>query len=287
MWVTVSTRPIPDHLTMSYEVAAPIRSIVDGIALTAIEPEGGAAQPNPIVMVHGGCHGSWQWEGWQRWFAARGWGTVAMDWRSHGESAPLDPEAWLERPATAVSEDIGIACDAAGADPVVLAHSLGGLASLSYAALCPERVAALGLLAPVVPAPFAAAPIDIDVDLSRAWGPPPPEMARQLFFSGVDDETAEQYVALLQPESPAAIWQATRWTGEVDVARVRAPALVVTATDDLLVPSEYVRALGQALGAEEIIVEGAGHGLTLNPGWDQLAERIHEWLIRVTAPTTK
>lgn len=266
--------------------AAPTRpEVVDGIALTRRESDV-TTHAQPIVFVHGGCHGAWCWADWQTWFAGRGWRTVALDWRSHGASAPLEQQEWLKRPITAVTEDIEIAvADAvgsSGAEPIVIGHSMGGLASLTYAAIAARRLAALVLLAPVVPGRFATAPLDYDLDLTRPWDPPPPPVARQLFYSGVDDATAEKYYALLQPESPAAVWQATRWSADVDVANVRAPALVVAASEDLLVPPDYVRALGRALGAREIVREGVGHGLTLDPGWEQLAEDIHAWLIDIT-----
>jgi alpha-beta hydrolase superfamily lysophospholipase len=262
------------------------RQVVDGIALTVCEPTGRTG-PHTIVMVHGGCHGSWQWWHWQPWFAARGVRTIALDWRSHGESAPLQLDEWLARPIPAVADYIEIACAFAAATserpPIVFGQSMGGLAVLNYAATTSRHLAAIALLTPVVPAPFGTEPIELEVDTATLWGPPPPEMARRLFFSGVDDESAEKYVALLQPESPIAALQATLWNAEVDISTVTAPAIVVAATEDPLVPAPYIRALGRALGAEEIVLEGAGHGVTLDPGWEQLAERLHEWL-RAVAP---
>src|SRR5688572_18159127 len=126
--------------------------VVDGIALTHVEPAGGARHTHPIVLVHGGCHGSWCFADWQRWFAARGWRTVALDWRSHGASAPMDEQEWLKRPITAVSEDIEVAAarvaELTGSAPIVIGQSMGGLATLAYAAATDRDLAAVALMAP-------------------------------------------------------------------------------------------------------------------------------------------
>ena len=259
--------------------------VVDGIALTHVEPDGGASHAHPIVLVHGGCHGSWCFAEWQRWFAARGWRSAALDWRSHGASAPMEQQDWLRRPITAVSEDIEIAvarlAELTGTAPVVVGQSMGGLATLAYAAAAAQDPAAIALLAPVLPRSFAPEPVDLEIDMDHPWGPPPLEVAHQLFWPRVDEETAKKYYALLQPESPAAAWQATRWTAEVDVTAVRAPSLVVAAGDDVLAPGNHVRALGRAIGAYEITREDLGHCLSLDPSWEDLIAQIEAWLLDV------
>lgn len=56
---------------------------------------------------------------------------------------------------------------------------------------------------------------------------------------------------------------------------------MVAAENDVLTPAEYVLALAEGLGAEHILLPGVGHGVTLDPGWPQLAERIDAWLSSV------
>jgi pimeloyl-ACP methyl ester carboxylesterase len=217
--------------------------------------------------------------------AARGWRTLAVDWLSHGQSDQLPHEEWLRRDIVAVRHEIEIACAeavaATGQSPVLVGHSMGGLASLAYAASTLRELAALVLLTPVVPRQYAAGPVSIEVDFDQPWGPPPPDIARQLFYSGADDVTAEACYQQLQGESPAAVWQATRWTAEVDVSTVRALTLAVAAEDDLLVPADYVLALADDMGAERILLPGVGHGVMLDPGWPELAARIEAWLVTV------
>ncbi|MFI7643944.1 alpha/beta hydrolase [Nonomuraea sp. NPDC049400] len=267
---------------MPNEIAAMATEVVDGIALTHVEPVGGASHANPIVFVHGGCHGAWCFAHWQSWFAARGWRNVALDWRSHGSSEPMEQREWLGRPITAVAEDVEVAvarlAETTDAAPIVVGQSMGGLATLTYAATTGRDLAAIALLAPVLPGRFAPEPVDLEIDMDQPWGPPPLEMAHQLFWPGVDEEAAKKYYALLQPESPAAVWQATRWSAEVDVDAVRAPSLVVAAGDDVLAPADHVRALGRVLGAYEVYREDAGHCLSLDPVWEEITEQIEAWL---------
>ncbi|MDQ0681896.1 pimeloyl-ACP methyl ester carboxylesterase [Streptomyces achromogenes] len=270
---------------MPNETLSTKTEVVDGIALTHVEPDGGASHANPIVFVHGGCHGAWCFAEWQGWFAARGWRNLALDWRSHGSSAPMEQQQWLKRPITAVAEDIEVAvarlAETTDTAPIVVGQSMGGLATLAYAATAGRSLAAIALMAPVLPGRFAPEPVDLAIDMDQPWGPPPLEVAHELFWPRVNQEVAKTYYARLQPESPTAAWQATRWTAEVDVAAVRAPALVVAVGDDVLAPADHVRALGRALGAYEIYREDAGHCLSLDPVWKEVAEQIEAWLLDV------
>lgn len=254
---------------------------IGGVAVTHVRP----ANPVPgpaILMVHGGCHGRWCWEPMQRWFAGQGWPTTALDWYSHGESDPIEDSAWLARDVMAVREEIGVVCRAlieeTGQHPIIMGHSMGGLAGLAYAALEDARIPAVVLLAPVVPSGYAEAPIDVGVDLNAAWGPPPLEMARALFFSGVSDEEARAHYQRLRPESPAAVWQATRWTAQVPMNQLDAPMLIFGAENDLLVPADAVRALAVAAGATYVQLPGTGHGLTLDPVAAEVCTVADAWL---------
>ncbi|WP_326834757.1 alpha/beta hydrolase [Amycolatopsis rhabdoformis] len=261
--------------------AAKSERVVHGVALTEFTAPEAGRKPNPIVMVHGGCHGRWQWANLQEWFAGHGRDSAALDWFSHGGSTKLPDEEWLRREILAVRQEIDVAVEAAAGPPVLIGHSMGGLAALNYAATTERELAALVLLAPVVPRPHGPEALELPVDHDQPWGPPDAETSRTLFYSGVDDETAAALYPRLQPESPAAVWQATRWTAEVDVAAVQVPALVVGAEKDLLTPPDYVFSLAGELDADKILLPGVGHGVTLDPGWPRLAEQIDAWLTKV------
>lgn len=253
---------------------------VDGVALTTYASDG-QARPESLVFVHGGIHGAWSWAQWQQWFANCGWKSIAFDWYSHGESRQLPVEEWTRRGIAEVAEEIGIACRSAGGRPVLVAHSMGGLAALLYAVANPGALTALVLLTPIVPSSFADEALEMPIDMTQPWPVPPAEVARALFFSGVDDVTAGQIYAKLQPESPQAVFEATRFTVDADVAGLHVPTYVVAAESDQLVPAHYVTALASAIGAETLVLPAAGHGVPHDPGWQKVAEKIEGWLATV------
>lgn len=253
---------------------------MDGVALTEYHAAR-VTHDTPLLFVHGGVHASWVWSDMQGWFAGRGWSSTALDWFGHGDSAPLPPADLLRRGIVDVTEEIGIARAALGRRPVLVGHSMGGLATLAYAAAEPDALAALVLLAPGVPSAYAGPPVEVPVDRNSLWGPPPPDVARSLFYAGVDDDTAARYHRMLQPESPEAVYQATRWTVDLDLTSLRGPILVVTAEADPLVTVESHAAMAADIGADRIVLPGAGHGVALDPGWPDLAAGIETWLLSV------
>src|SRR6266404_9183102 len=68
--------------------------------------------------------------------------------------------------------------------PVIVAHSMGALAAQKYTECHP--VSALVLLTPVVPTEVGGDVIDIPIDTNQPWDPPPFEIARDLFFQGLE-----------------------------------------------------------------------------------------------------
>jgi pimeloyl-ACP methyl ester carboxylesterase len=240
----------------------------------------------PIVMVHGGLHGAWCWEPLQRLFAAQGWRSVALDWLNHGRSARLPQDEWLKRDIVAVRREVGAVCESVAAEtgqaPVLMGHSMGGLAILSHLTLDRPEVTAAVLLAPVVPEGYASGPLDVACDLDEAWERPPLEVARQLFFSGANDEDAQRHYAQLQAESPTAVWQATRWTARLPVDELDGvPILAFGAERDALMPAEIVKNFAEAVGADYVEVAGAGHGLTLDPSHREVFTTTLDWLARI------
>lgn len=231
----------------------------------------------PLVLVHGGCHGSWAWDHLQPFLAENGWDSVALNWYGRGGSAPLaDPAAGLQRGIPDVAREIGVVARALGVPAVIVGHCMGGLAALSYASA--EQVAALVLLAPVAPALPGLEPLDVPVDLEQWWMPPDEETARFLFFDAVGDAEARRYATALVPESPLAVWQATRWTVPVPSPPYAGPILVVSADADPLVPPPVTRKLVEHLRADHVALTGQGHGVTLNPIWRHVGTVVSDWL---------
>jgi pimeloyl-ACP methyl ester carboxylesterase len=237
-----------------------------------------------MLLVHGGCHGAWQWEPWLPWLARSGRTVMAIDWFSHGMSRGLEHEEWVHRGILDVQTEIGVGVDQAPGRPVLIGHSMGGLASLAYAADHPDRIAALVLLTPVVPARFGGVPIEVPVDREGLWPVPPPEVARQLWFDTAPEAHLATIYNRLQPESSQAVWEATRWTAELAVDTLDVPVLVVAGSRDQLTPPEVVAGLAEGIGAALVTLDGVGHGVAFDPAWPALCERINGWLTAADEP---
>lgn len=246
---------------------------IDGIR---VETYGEPGDSPPLLFVHGGCQGSWAWEKMAPRLAEAGWYAVCLNWYGHHGSAMLPESQALTRSLLDVTAEIAVVAESLDRAPILVAHSMGAVLSLAYAAANP--VTALTLLAPVLPAGFGADPIDLVVDPTSMWTPPP-GMVRSTFWADVTDDESQRYESLLVAESPRAVLQATRWLCEVELSAVRVPALVIAAGADDLIPGQ-VQSLAEAIGAKFMLLEGEGHGIPVNPIWAQVTAELSQWLSR-------
>ena len=123
----------------------------DGVPL-AVREVGAAAAPLTVVFVHGHCNHTESWSP-LRDSLLRSTGTsvrmVFFDHRGHGRSGGAPAETYTVEQA---GRDLGAVLRAVVSGPVVLVgHSMGGMAILSYARQHPHdiglRVAGIGLIA--------------------------------------------------------------------------------------------------------------------------------------------
>lgn len=234
----------------------------------------------PIVLVHGGNHAGWVFDQYAGFLAEYGFDAHVLDWYHHGNSAALDPELFIKRGIADVAHgELAAVVDSLGVDPIVIGHSMGALAALVFAAERP--VQRLVLMAPVPPVPVDAAPTELPVDFTMPFPVPPFEQAKAMFWQGLDDEHALPLYERLEPESPRAVWEATRYTQFVDLDAVDCPALMVAAELDTLIPASSTEDLGRLLAGYLVRVPNVGHSdLLCKPGaWKFGAEQVIRWLM--------
>jgi pimeloyl-ACP methyl ester carboxylesterase len=235
----------------------------------------------PVVLVHGGGHAKWVFEQYARVFSEGGYEVHALDWLNHGESCRLPEDQFLRRGIDDVArEELRYVVERLGRPPIIIGHSMGAMAGLVYAVSNP--VERLVLLTPVVPSVVGADPIELEVDLTKPFGPFPFDLAKLLFFPTLDEDLTRMYCDLLEPESPWAVWQATRWTIDVDLRAVTAPTLLFATELDLLAPPAAVAALAELMGAPYELIPAIGHSdiLLKQPESSAVAGRIRQWLDR-------
>jgi pimeloyl-ACP methyl ester carboxylesterase len=252
------------------------QSRIGGVRVESAFPQFAGRRADPIILIHGGCHGSWVFRNYLGFFAESGWESHALNWFNHKGSQSLSPERFIVRGIEDIKEEIGLVVSTLRVPPILVAHSMGAMAAQKYAEA--NEVRALVLMAPVVSSEAGVDPIGLAIEEGRVWPVPPFEIARQLFFHGLDNDQSEYFYSLLCSESPRCVYEATRFTVSVNYANIRCPILALGAEHDLLVPPGYVRALAELSGADFRFVPGRGHNLLLEPKWRATACMIRDWL---------
>jgi pimeloyl-ACP methyl ester carboxylesterase len=245
---------------------------------------GSEAHPVPLLFVHGGWHAAWCWENFLDYFAGAGYRAVAMSLRGHGTS----PTA---KPLQAVSiadyiDDVRSVADDLGGGPVLIGHSLGGYVTQRY---LEDRAAPAAVLVGSLP------PSGVLGTALRVWRRRP-----QMTVKSFNDPTLVKFLSsatlargyLFCADTPEAIVQSC-WerTGpesiraamtnpmlrRVKTRRVTTPILVLGAVHDGFVSVGSVRATARAYRTEPEFF-AMGHNMMLEPGWCDVAKRIHAWL---------
>ena len=208
-----------------------------------------------------------------------GWDVVVpdlpgFDGRS-GFRAPRDHLGWL----TAVWD----ALDGTGALPCpVVGASVGGMLATDLAALRPEAVTAVALLAPF--GIFDPAHPGLDV-----FAVPAAERMGHLFAKGVPEPFVERFAELGPDEGPVARYlsdvaaASLLWPlgdrGQADrLHRIRCPRLALWGDQDELLPVPVSNAWAEG-GVPVTVIAGGGHLLEWDAP-DEVASRLVEFLSR-------
>ncbi len=250
--------------------------------MTKLHVERAGEQGPRVLMIQGtgvaGCGWSPQVEGLcashqLAWFDNRGVGA------SPGVSASLEEMA---QDAVSVLDHLG------WADAHIVGHSLGGLIAQAVAVRARDRVRSLALLCTLLDGRAAVgfAPTRAWVQLRTAVGTK--RMKRRAFYELVSDPTlapTEENLEALEAvfgrsleALPSATFRQVRIVMSArlgpQLERLDVPALVLSATQDLVAPAEQGRALASALGGEYVELSG-GHAVTI-----QRAGEVNEVLER-------
>ena len=252
------------------------QSWTGGVRVESAFPETAERKVDPIIFIHGGCHGSWVFRNYLSFFAESGWESHALNWFNHNGSQSLPPERFILRGIEDIKEEIALVASTLGVPPILVAHSMGGMAAQKFAE--ENELRALVLIAPVVSIEAGVDSINLAIEEGQVWPAPPFEVARRLFFDGLDNDQSEYFYSLLCSESPRCVYEATRFTVSVNYKNIRCPILALGAEHDLLVPPGYVRALSELSGADFRLVLGRGHNLLLESDWRATAGTIRDWL---------
>jgi len=225
----------------------------------------GARYAAGLVCIPGLWAGSGVWRGFASHLGHRGWECHLLDVR--GVAGGLAARAAAVREYAA----------ALPAPAVLLGHDAGGLVAL--AAATRGATAAVVLLAPLAPGSRAArrlvlAPRSL---LALLAGRPVPAPAGPATTAWADLPPALR--ASTGAEDAAAVREVV-WGRVRPAAAAGVPTLVVVGVSDPLLPRPSAEALARSLGAELRVLEGAGHWLLGDAGWQPAVSLVHRWLVQ-------
>jgi len=249
-----------------------------------------------LFMIHGMWGQGAHWSKWRAYFEARGWHCLTPTLRYH-DSAPGAPP----HPALGTTSlrdyvtDLERGIRALEEPPVVIGHSLGGLlAQLLAARGLGRRTVLLHSAAPAGVLVLSGSVIRSFASCLTRWGfwrKPHLATFNELVFSTLHQLPPEEQWAVYRtfvPESGRVIFESglslldRSRASEVDAAKVTTPMLVVTGSADRIVPPSVVRKVAEKYRAVADFREfpGQAHWVLGQPGWEQVAESVLEWIER-------
>ena len=252
---------------------------VDGLTVLSDQPR--HATGAPLLLVHGMFANATIFAEWLPFLSERGHPAYAVDLRGHRGSRPGTDlgSASIEDYA----DDVSTVARWIGS-PAVVGHSMGGLITQKVAERGDARAAVLICPAPprgitvVTPRLVVKQLKYMPAILRRKAIVPNREDLRELTLNRMPRERQDAVLDMLGPDSGHAGWQMSITGVPVDRRKIRCPMLVITAEDDRFVPARVARRVAKRYGASLQTMLGRGHMVTVEPGWQVLADLVVRWL---------
>lgn len=224
----------------------------------------------PLLLIHGaaGTHLDWP-------VALRRMASIAPDLAAHGKSTAPQRATLTEHAADMVALLDALALERA----VVVGHSMGGAIALQMALDFPGRVQRLILLGTAARYTINPNILDINADNQSEIGQ---AFKKWMWHRDTSDDVRElgfrQFIKT-EPDVIRADYAACAdWDVRERLTEVLAPALVLAAPADRMVPFAQSEALAAGLPRAALVaVADAGHMMMLEQP-EQIAAHIRAWL---------
>ena len=242
-----------------------------------------------IVMVHGAFCGGWTFDRFRTPFDAAGFEVLTPDLRGHGVDEPTGAVVGVSM--TDYAADIARLCADLPEPLVLLGHSMGGL--VAQLAARKANIRALVLLAPSPPWGVTGSSLEeaataFGVQMMGAFSSgalqPDKSLMRAYSLDRMPREEQEAAVARLRPESALAVRETLNWwldpfmSTSVGPGTISAPSLVISGQGDVVHSSATARATAERIGATFKIMPGMSHWLVGEPGWEEIAAYVGDWM---------
>src|SRR5690349_12322696 len=267
---------------------------VGDLTLASTQPRAASRSKPPILFIPGYFASAWVYESYLPFFAERGYAGFALNLRGR-EGSALPSGMMLGR--VSMNDFIDDARQAARwlaerlSRPIVVGHSMGGLIAQK---LGEEGLArALVLLSSAPPRGISVMSGKLlrrqlrylpALLRSKRVVPRWSDM-RELVLNRVPEDEQQAAFARFVSDSGRAGREMSLGGVKVDAERVRAngcPVLVVTSDDDRFIPPRIAQRVAQRYRAPVYMARGHGHLMLQEPGWNEPASFIAQWLERET-----
>ncbi|MDL9979668.1 alpha/beta hydrolase [Microbacterium sp. ASV49] len=259
------------------------------------------AENRPVVFIHGLWLHATSWGPWIEKFRAAGYDTVAPGWPNEADTvaeARAHPDAVADIGIDEAAGHFAEIANGLGDDTILIGHSFGGLIAEK---LLGEGVGAGAVaidpaqIKGVLPLPLAQLrsgflALGNPANLHKSVSLTKPQF-RYGFGNAVSEEESDALYDRWTIPSPARpLFQAAAANfvmhspAAVDTKREpRGPLLLISGTADHTVPDVVTRSslkqYRDAMTINELQqFEGRGHSLTIDSGWDEVADAVLKWL---------
>lgn len=247
-----------------------------------------------IVMIHGMNCAAWCWENYIPFFEKRGWRCVAPTLRHHEQEPGNPPPPELGTTSLLdYAADLEAVINELDEPPVIMGHSMGGLLAQIVAARTQPR--AVVLLTPAPPSGvFVLKPsviLSFVGALSR-WGfwrkPVYPSYGGATYstLNNLPEPERSKVFKQFVPESGRATAEIgmpfldRKRAAKVDGKKITCPMLIFGSALDRIVPASIVRSIAMKYRhvSEYRELENHAHWVIGEPGWEDIATQIADWL---------
>lgn len=239
-----------------------------------------------ILFVHGYWHAAWCWEEkFMNYFAEHNITTHALSLRGHGNSENKNIR-WT--PLADFVDDLVQVYNQIESSPILIGHSMGGMLVQKFLETHHAPAAILLASAPpkgVLPTVFrmlARHPIAFfkaNFTFNSYHMVAKPDHYKDTFFSkNFPESELTRYHSLLKTDSFRAFMDMIF----LDLPKPKkvndTPMLILGSTNDKIIGAKEVKATAKTYNKEIEIFSGIGHSMMLDNGWQQVADRIINWI---------
>ncbi|HVP59163.1 MAG TPA: alpha/beta hydrolase [Myxococcaceae bacterium] len=258
--------------------------------------------PTSIVLIHGLWLTALSWEHWVERYRKRGFDVVARSWPGlDGDIDALrrDPSPMVNVGLEEVVEHYEKIIDGLGRPVIIMGHSFGGLVTqllldrgFGAAGVGIDSAAPKGVLSLTLSEIKSAFPVlKNPANAHRAVALTKEEFHYSFGNTLSEEESAKVWARYAVPGPGRVLWQGAtanfnpRAVSKIDFAGPRAPLLLISGSEDHVIPPSVVREnvkrqdKATALTALKEFA-GRSHYICGQPGWEEVADYALDWALK-------